>query len=214
MTTIDSLDLFFGSPLCCPGYSLLFVSDFSASLYCAFFTLICRLFFFFFPGCGSVFSTGADVFCTGILVSLLFPDYQPISLVLFFLCDLFPLLFASLSAYLLSYFATAYPASFSFLFFNSSPLLRRLSLSKGGSMRWLYFPGMLFFHGFIVIFLYTNGSIDALISDFTFFDPLQLMFFWFRFVFIFVSPSALYFLVSGLLLPRISLFDDSCLTRL
>jgi hypothetical protein len=89
-----------------------------------------------------------------------------------------------------------------------------LSLSKGGSMRWLYFPGMLFFHGFIVIFLYTNESIDALISDFTFFDPLQLMFFWFRFVFIFVSPSALHFLVLGLLLPRFSLFNDSCLTRL
>lgn len=206
MTTIDSLDLFFGSPLCCPGYSLLFVSDFSSSLYCAFFTLICRLFFFFFfSGCRSVFSTGADVCCTGfwflffsqtIGQSLWFFSFFAIS----FLC--FSLLFLLIS----------YHASFSF--FNFSPLLRRLSLSKGGSMRWLYFPGMLFFHGFIVIFLYTNESIDALISDFTFFDPLQLMFFWFRFVFIFVSPSALHFLVLGLLLPRFSLFNDSCLTRL
>jgi len=80
------------------------------------FTLICRLFFFLFSGCRSVFSTGADVCCTGILVSLLFPDYWPISLVLFFLCDFFPLLFASLSAYLLSCLGTAYPASFSFSF--------------------------------------------------------------------------------------------------
>jgi hypothetical protein len=37
-------------------------------------------------------------------------------LVLFFLCDFFPLLFASLSAYLLSCLGTAYPASFSFSF--------------------------------------------------------------------------------------------------
>ena len=53
MTTIDSLDLFFGSPLCCPGYSLLFVSDFSSSLYCAFLLLFVDCFFFCFQGVGA-----------------------------------------------------------------------------------------------------------------------------------------------------------------
>ncbi|KAJ6933891.1 hypothetical protein NC651_009077 [Populus alba x Populus x berolinensis] len=61
---------------------------------------------------------------------------------------------------------------------------------------------------FIYLFLSTSQEVVPLQG---WFNEVAL-FSWF--VFIFVSPSTLHFLVSGLLLPRISLFNDSCLTRL